>query len=228
MAIRVGLLTIGQAPRADRLGVEVQETLGPGFQVIERGALDGLTRAQVAELAPAPGDYTLVTVLADGTPVRLGKTHLLDLLQAQIDRLEHEDGCEGTLLMCTGAFPSFRHGRPLLQPQEALYQSVIGLARGARVGALAPLPEQVEQTRRKWREHGAGEALVAAADPYGPDPEAAVASAAAWLRREGAGVLFMDCFGYDSRMKRAARAAFEGPVVLARSLAARLLAEVVA
>jgi hypothetical protein len=35
----------------------------------------------------------------------------------------------------------------------------------------------------------------------------------------------MDCFGYDLAMKAAARRAFGGPVVLARTLAARLIAE---
>jgi AroM protein len=37
--------------------------------------------------------------------------------------------------------------------------------------------------------------------------------------------VFMDCFGYDSVMKSAARRSFGGPVVLARTLAARLIVE---
>src|SRR6266581_3769648 len=41
--------------------------LGSGVTVRERGALDGLGRAEIAALAPRPGDDILVTRLADGT-----------------------------------------------------------------------------------------------------------------------------------------------------------------
>jgi hypothetical protein len=40
---KLGLLTIGQAPRADALADDVQAVLGDAAEVVERGALDGLT-----------------------------------------------------------------------------------------------------------------------------------------------------------------------------------------
>jgi protein AroM len=42
----------------------------------------------------------------------------------------------------------------------------------------------------------------------------------------GGKLLFLDCFGFSIHMAGIAREEFGGPVVLARSLAARLLAEV--
>lgn len=225
MRIKLGVLTIGEAPRPDALTSDMQAALGPQFELVERGALEGLSDAEVEALAPGPSDYVLITLRASGQSVRLSKPKMLHLLQRQIDRLEREDGVAGTLLMCTGAFPAFQHTRFLLQPQQALYNVVLGLAAGGRPGSLTPLPAQIEQTRKKWAEFGAADAVVVPASPYGEDPVGAVAAGARQAREEGASVLFMDCFGYTLQMKEAARQAFGGPVVLARSMAARLLAE---
>lgn len=224
--LALGLLTIGQAPRPDGLAREIREVLGSEFRVIERGALDGVSRADVAALLPGDDDYALVTLLADGTPVTIAKERILEHLQTQLDRLEVEDGVGATLLMCTGAFPPFRHRRPLVQPQAALYGVVIGLAAGSRIGSLAPLERQSEQAQAKWAGMGVTDVVLEAADPYGPDPHGAVRLAARRIGDAGASVLFMDCFGYDLAMRASARAVFGGPVVLARSLAARLVAEV--
>jgi protein AroM len=220
----IGLLTIGQSPRPDGLARDVGAVLG-GARVIERGALDGLSRSEVEAMRPGDDDYRLVTLLHDGRSVVIAKRHVLPRLQAQIDALEGQ-GVGVTLLMCTGEFPAFRHTVPLLAPQAALYAVVRALAEGGRVSSLTPLGSQVEQARRKWASLGVGDAFVTDADPYGERPLEAVAAAAAAARAAGATVLFLDCFGYDLAMRDAARDAFAGTVVLARSLAARLAAEV--
>ncbi|HET7037440.1 MAG TPA: AroM family protein [Thermomicrobiaceae bacterium] len=224
----LGVLTIGQSPRADGLTRDVQAIVGPGVRVVERGALDGLSRAEIDRLAPKPGDYHLITMLADGSSVQLGKAAILDRLQARIEQLEAEDEAGATLLMCTGAFPRFTHQRPLCQPQAALYGAVAGLAAGERIGALEPLVAQLDQGQAKWRALGHDDVILAAANPYVPEPLEAIRRSAAGVREAGAGILFMDCFGYSLEMAAAARAAFGGPVVLARSLAARLAAELIA
>lgn len=223
-AARIGLLTIGQSPRRDGLARDVGAAVGGG-EVLERGALDGLDRDQIAAMRPGADDYRLITLLADGTSVQIAKRHILARLQAHIDDLEAE-GVDVTLLMCTGEFPPFRHARPLLAPQAALYAIVRALADGGRIASLTPLASQVEQAGKKWASLGVPDAFVTDGDPYGADPVAAVTAGAARAREGGATVLFMDCFGYDARMRDAAREAFGGTVVLARTMAARLAAEV--
>lgn len=225
MTKRLGVLTIGQAPRADGLGRDVQRIAGPAIEVVERGALDGLSAEAIAEIGPRPGDYLLITMLADGSPVRLSRSLLLPHLLERIEQLETEDEVDLTLLVCNGEFPPLRHRAPLVRPQAALFGAVLGLASGGRIGALAPLPEQVEPAVRKWRELGVEGAVVVPAEPYGPDPIAACRRGAEAARAAGADLLFMDGFAYSLEMREAARAAFNGPVVLARSLAARLAAE---
>ena len=91
---------------------------------------------------------------------------------------------------------------------------------------MLPVVEQSEQAAHSWLSEGVSDPILVVADPYGADAEAAVECQARNAAQLGAGVLFLDCFGYTLRMGGLAREAFGGPTVLARSLAARLLAEV--
>jgi protein AroM len=227
MGKTLGILTIGQSPRPDGLARDVQKVLGTGVQVIERGALDGLSRKEVDALQPGESDYRLITLLNDHTPVQIAKKPILYRLQRHITDLERNCGIDATLLMCTGEFPHFDHERPLIKPQESLYGVVKGLAGGGTVGSLTPLESQLSQARDKWLSMGYTDVALADADPYCDDPIQAVTSATEKVRSEGASVLFMDCFGYDLRMGAAATAVFDGPVILARSMAARIASEVI-
>jgi protein AroM len=222
---RIGVLTIGQAPRADDVAAELGQVLGPGYAIVERGALDALGPAEIERHGPEPGHYLLVSLLRNGQSVRLSKQKILPLLQQQIDALG-EDGVDAILLLCTGTFPEFKSDRLIVQPQEALYHLTVGLARGKRIGALTPLADQIEQARAKWREYGI-DPVLAAASPYTGEDE--VTPAARDLAERGADLIFMDCMGYSLAMKARARAAAGGcPVILARSAIARVLAEVAA
>jgi protein AroM len=222
----IGVLTIGQSPRADGLGEDVRSVLGPKTRVIERGALDGMSDEEIDKISPKePSEYRLVTLLRNGRSVEISKPAILHRLQEKIWDLERNGNVDATLLMCTGAFPPFEHDKPLLLPQEALYGAVSGQAGDGRIGALIPLETQREQALRKWHERGISDARVFPASPYCENPIAVVEDASVAAREAGVTVLFMDCFGYDLAMKAAARRSFGGPVVLARTLAARLIAE---
>jgi protein AroM len=221
----LGILTIGQAPRPDRLAHDVAAAAGTDVRAVERGALDGLDAAAVRALAPREQDDVLVTMLRDGTSVQVGKAAILDRLQDRIERLEGEDAVDATLLLCTGNFPPFRHRRPLLRPQAGLYGATRALAGTGRVASMIPVPTQRGQVRRDWRALGVEDPLLVCADPYGPDPETAVAGAASEARDAGAAALLLDCFGYSPAMRRSARDAFGAEVLLARTLAARIAVE---
>jgi len=219
----IGVLTIGQAPRADDVVAELRHVLGPGYAIAERGALDDLDAAEIARVGPEPGHYLLISLLRDGRSVTLSKQKILPLIQEKIDAFG-ADGVDAILLLCTGAFPEFKSDRLVVQPQAALYHLMLGLGAGKRIGVLAPLPDQLPQTRAKWREYGV-DPLLAAASPYTDGDE--VTPAARDLAERGVELIFMDCMGYSLAMKARAKAAAGGcPVVLARSAIARVLAEV--
>lgn len=221
--MRVGTVTIGQSPRTDLIP-ELAALWGTGVEVLERGALDGLGRAEVLAMVPEPGDYTLVTRLADGSPVTVGKRHILPRVEAAVYELDAAGvGC--ILLLCTGEFPAFVTRAPLLRPDLLLHQAVPALVAGRRVGLMTPSPLQVEQARAKWS--GLPGLEVAAANPYA-EPERELAAAAQTLAGAGAQVIVMDCMGYTAAMKRLVRSVSGLPAVLARSLVARLAAELLA
>lgn len=219
----IGALTIGQSPRADDLATEVAAALGPGFRLVERGALDGLDRAEIAALAPPAGEYALITLLRDGTPVKLDKPRLIPLLEARITELEAE-GVDAVVVLCTGPFPPLRARIPVVRPQQALYHLAKGLAAPGRVGLLVPLPEQVAQAGAQCAAIGM-EAVVAVSSPYGGDQ---LADAVRAFARADVALCLMDCFGYSTAMKRAVQGALGRPALLARTAVARVVAELAA
>ena len=83
----VGLITIGQSPRVDVVP-DMAELIGPGVEIREAGALDGLGRPQIDALAPGPGDDIFVTRLADGAPVFVAKRHITPRVVAKLAELE--------------------------------------------------------------------------------------------------------------------------------------------
>ena len=76
----VGLVTIGQSPRAD-IVPDMAAIIGPGIDIREAGALDGLSRAEVEALKPTGDDEILVTRLQDGTGVFVGKQKIVRLVE---------------------------------------------------------------------------------------------------------------------------------------------------
>lgn len=222
MPALLGVVTIGQAPRTDMVP-EIRPLLG-AVDVVEHGALDLLSAPEIAELAPESGEDVLVSRLRDGGSVQLSPERLEPHVRQAVLRAE-ADGAAATLLVCTGTFADFPHQRPLLPAERLLVHGTKALADGLRLGVVCPEPEQVSMSVDKWRPH-TGTPLVEAATPYGGEPDRAVADAAARLAARGAEIAVLDCMGYSENMRSAAAQAAGIPVVLARSLVARLAAEV--
>ncbi len=201
---------------------EIQAILGNDVEIIEAGALDDLTRGQIAEIAPKPGDYVLVTRLRDGSSVQVAEHHILPLMQGHIDRVI-EKGAEVVALVCTGEFPAFKTSRLLLEPQKVLYHFVAGIARGRRVGVVVPVPEQIEETIKRWKTVGGSALQVEAASPYKDVSELEEASSR--LKGWGAELVVLDCMGFTTAMKARAAELTGVPVVLPRTVLARTLSE---
>jgi protein AroM len=225
MKTRVGMITIGQAPRVDVVP-DMAEVMGPGVEIVERGALDGHTREEIAALAPGPDDGVLVTRLADGSSVFVAKRHVTPRVQARIEELEAEEVAL-TVLLCTGAFPALRASRPLVEPDRVLRGVLSGITWQGRLGVLTPSGRHVAQTEARWRGYGFDPVVVPLSPYDGParaEPAAADEAAAA-LRAGGAGLVLMDCVGFRRPARDRLRAALGVPVVVANLLVARVVAE---
>ncbi|HMH52691.1 MAG TPA: AroM family protein [Candidatus Acidoferrum sp.] len=218
----IGLVTIGQSPRVDVVP-DMAAVMGPGIVVREAGALDGLSRAAIEALAPAAGDEILVTRLADGSPVFLGKEKVVGLVEERIAALER-DGAELTALLCTGAFPRLRATRPLIQPHPVLLGTLRGLSWPGRLGVLTPSVPHVPQTEARWRRDGF-DPVVAPLSPYEEEDPAAVKRAAGAMRAGGAGLVVMDCMGFRRKTRDELSQLAGVPVLLANLLVARVIAE---
>src|SRR3989449_2367206 len=221
---RIGMVTVGQAPRADIL--PDMAALLPDVEILEAGALDGLDRPAIARLAPQGDDEILVTRLADASSVFVGKSHIVPRVKARIAALE-DAGVALTVLLCTGAFPKLAARRPLLEPQHVLLGVLRGLSHPGRLGVLTPSERHVPQTTARWRADGF-DAAVVPLSPYEEHDPAALAPAAAALREAGAGLLVMDCIGLRHVPPRDLAARLGVPVLVANLLVARLAAELLA
>ncbi len=222
---RLGLVTIGQAPRVD-LTPDLEPLL-PGIEIIERGALDHLSNEEIAALVIADGDEVLVSRLRDGSSAVFGREHILPQIQAAITELENhpEHPVDAILLACAGEFPQFEHKTLFLRPDAMMEQVLSALSRDLHtVGLICPLPEQVDfivQSMKSVCTQVIGEA----ASPYTQGIDAAVAAANRLVDR-GAQLLVGFCMGYTEEMRGAVQRATGLPVVLVRSVSARLAAEV--
>jgi protein AroM len=218
----IGLVTIGQSPRSDVVP-DMAALLGPGVEIREAGALDGLGRSQIEALAPGGDEDILVTRLTDGAAVFVGKQKIVGLVEQRIARLEGE-GATLTALLCTGAFPRLRATRPLIQPQPVLLGLLRGLSWPGRLGVLTPSLPHVPQTEARWRRDGF-DPVVAPLSPYEEDDPSAVRRAAEAMRAGGAGVVVMDCMGFRRKTRDELRGLTGVPVLLANLLLARVIAE---
>ncbi|PYM19753.1 MAG: AroM protein [Candidatus Rokuibacteriota bacterium] len=218
----IGLVTIGQSPRVD-IVPEMAAVIGPDVEVREAGALDGLSRAEIAALAPTGDDEILVTRLGNGTAVFLGKQKIVGHVETRIAALER-GGATLTALLCTGAFPPLRATRALIQPQPVLLGTLRGMRWPGRLGVLTPSVPHVPQTEARWRRDGF-DPVVIPLSPYEHEDAAALARVAAALRQAEAGLVVLDCMGFNRKTRDELRALTGAPVLLANLLVARVVAE---
>ncbi len=217
----VGAITIGQSPRTDVIP-EIQEIVGQDIDFVEMGALDGLTLEEIKGYAPQMDDYVLHTRMRDGTPVTIGKRYILPRMQTCIDTLIQR-GVEIIVLLCTGKFPEFRSSVLLIEPQKITDSVLLALiGTQCKVGIVTPLAEQVDQAKvhlRKVQER----IVVVHASPYTSVDE--ITPAARMFKTEEVDLSVLHCIGYTLGMKKVLREITGKPVILARSLTARVLRE---
>ncbi|GAB1486503.1 AroM family protein [Aminivibrio sp.] len=219
----IGTVTIGQSPRVD-IVPEISAILGPDVKIAEAGALDGLTKEQIAEFAPVKGDYVLVTRLADGSSVQIAEHYITPLIRKKIQG-HFDRGIPLVFLLCTGEFPGFDTAGLLIRPQKVLFNAVSAVAEGMRLGILTPSPQQVEQSERRWKE-ASQTVLSVPASPY-VDAMSSVEEGARKLKDWNVQISVLDCMGYTLAMQKRVREITGRPVILARGIAARTVAELI-
>jgi protein AroM len=226
---KIGAITIGESPRDDILS-GMRPYLTHDVEILQHGALDGLDHTAVTALRPEAGQPVLVTRMRDGTPVQVTHEKILPLLQHGVDELVRA-GVDFVVSLCTSDFPGLRSQRLLLYPHKLLHSLITAIASGSRLGIVLPSPDQVPALSEGRDARWAGwDLVVTAASPYAVR-EALVSEwtrAAQALKREGVDLVCLDCMGMDETMKGIVQRVTERPVILARSVVARVVDELIA
>jgi protein AroM len=162
--------------------------------------------------------------MRDGRAVTISKEAILPRIQSCVDTLL-DQGVELIVLLCTGKFPEFRSSVLLLEPQRITDTLIVVLAGTQhKIGVITPLAEQVEQARtqvQEMHEH----VVVVHASPYTAAFQEELTRAARILTAETIDFSVLHCIGYTLEMKKLVRELTRKPVILARSLTAQILRE---
>lgn len=216
----LGVVTIGQAPRAD-LVPDFLHLFGD-LTIHQRGALDELNKEGIRALTPEAGERVLLTLLRDGTSALVSHERVVPLVQSTVNQLER-DGASAILIACTDTFKDLHSNRPLFLPEGLITHAVVAMADGHHVGVMCPAEEQFPAVREQWEVH-LGPIEIVAVNPYEFSPEI-FAAAGQHLAARGCSLIVMDCMAYTVTMKSTVREATQLPVLLSRTITARLAAE---
>ncbi|MGG5808320.1 AroM family protein [Falsiroseomonas sp. CW058] len=208
------VVCIGQSPRPD-LEAEIAAAV-PGLPIRLRGALDGLSRAELDGLAPRDGADTLYTTLPSGEGITVSKAAVTARMRALV-----AEGGGPLLLACTGEFKGLPDRPGLVQPSAVLNALAGALLPHGRLGIVVPLPEQAETLVAARRRPGL-EVIGMALRPQGDGAaRAEVARAMAAARPD---LVLLDCISYTRGDRAAFTALLPCPVLLAAAVAARVAA----
>jgi protein AroM len=217
---KLGALVMGQSPRPD-VEAMVHSIAGEDIELDLRGALDGLSRAEIDALPPLDDADTIFTRLPNGDGVRISKraiiTHGTNTLQALTDA-----GNDVTMILCTGDFPDWMERFNVVFPARALLASVRALRTSGRLGVFTPLAEQCRKSEARWNAAGYDASVV----PLSPNADETEARHAAMtLQKHRPDLLVLDCMSYTRDTKRIARDVIGAPAILALSSAIRTALE---
>jgi protein AroM len=223
---RIGMVTVGQAPRDD-LVPAMQEVFSHPAEVLQAGALDGLSEAEIRALGPEPGEPGIAARLLDGTERLLSHAKIFPRVQGCVDRVR-AGGAEFVVILCGADWSGIRADVLVVNPGRVFPAVVAALGAGRRLGVIKPSGGQIEAARRQFADR-AIEAVVTAASPYtGAQRLRDVRRAAEALKVAGVSLVWMTCVGMDEPMRQVVSEVTAVPVVLARSLLARVIDELLA
>lgn len=221
----IGFATIGQTPRDDLVPYLVGQ-LARGVDVLQGGVLDDLTPSEMAVLDRGDQGLHMVTRLRDGGSARLSFGLAVPRMQRVVDDLV-ANGADMVVILCGADWSQVRAKVPVVNPGKLFPNVIQALAAGSRLGVVKPSAGQVEHAIRQYQSLGL-DVAVTSAFPYDAGAIDAARDAARELRDRNAEMVWMTCVGMGEEMREAVRGELDVPIVLARSLLARVIDELVA
>ena len=219
----IAMITVGQAPRDD-LVPYMEAVFSRRVSIWQAGVLDRLSREAMSDLGPEAGEVGIVARLLDGSNTLLSHRKILPRVQALVDRAVAQH--VGLIVILCGAdWSALRSPTLIVNPGKVFPAIVSALASGWRLGVIKPSAGQIEQARRQFADRGI-DAVVTAASPYtGEQRLRDVRTAAEQLKASRVDLVWMTCVGMDEAMRSIVRDVTGKPVILARTILARVIDE---
>lgn len=189
------------------------------------GLLDGLDDDAVAALAPEPGESGIVSHTASGREILLSHKKILPGVTKLVARAE-EDGVFATVVLCGAGWADVPRRRPLIDPGAIFPANIRALAGSQRLGIIKPSAGQIDKERARYTAWG-HDVVVTSASPFNGGADD-FRRAAGQLRDAGAELIWMTCVGFEDEYRTVVAQETGVPVILARPLLGRILAEVMA
>ena len=215
--VKIGLVTIGQSPREDIVS-EMRNILGGNIEILQSGALDGLTRLEINRLQPRKTEFPLLTRLNDGTSVIVGKKKIVPLLNQRIADLEHI-GTVLIALLCTEEFEGLISKQPLVLPWNIMQQTIDAIHPAGKLGILIPMEEQQQAMQKKWGKTGVKFIL----EPVNPYEDRTQLKKRLMKLCEEVELVVLDCFGYNSKFQNQIYSISKKPVILPQTIVAEYI-----
>ena len=145
------------------------------------------------------------------------------------------DGADVVLMFCTVHLPQLEEAG-IFTPCPVLEQTALALRGGTAIGVLQPIEELMDHEMRHW--HALPAPVVSAyapplvegspenaqvAEPIRSDPDRHLVEPARALVDQGAGVIVLDCMGFQDRHHDLVLAATGKPVVQPTALLTQVL-----
>jgi len=221
---KLGMVTIGQAPRDDLLE-DFLGNLPSDIEVVQVGALDDLDLETItSQLSPRVGEILYITRLRDGSEVRVSKNKLIPLMQSKISYLD-SISVDIITILCSGEFPQFEAKTPIIYPDRVLKGIASSISYVGKVAVLIPGKEQVNYAYNKWNEYFR-ELEVIPISPYSSRTQDFI-DVAKLINENKVGFVIMDCVGYKLSHRDVLRnVARNSRIITTRGVLAKLLTEI--
>jgi protein AroM len=223
MKRKIGLITIGQSPRPDIIN-EMRKILGLELEIVESGALDGLSKEKVLALNSSSGPSGqgyLVTRLRDGTIVTVPKVCVIEGIGSALQEF-HNQNIGVAAVLCVGDFPEYSFDGVFIRPGELLIQLVKALQIKGKGILVIPLEKERQSAAQRWDLPGLDCKIKVL--PIGADWDF-VCRLSEEVKAEDPRFVVLECLGYTERMKACIRDKVNCPVILPKSLLAYVLKE---
>ncbi len=222
MKRRIGVASIGQIPRPDINDLILQH-LGPEFEVLQRGALDGKTYPEIQNLHVKDTEYILMAGMRNEEGVRRGvkvtREYLTPLLQTCVDSMMKE-GAELVIIWCAGRFPEFKSNKFVVRPSEVIKGVTEALLKRGRLGVIYPSPLQLIWANEEFHRPGV--------EVYSDSPQKdeSINKLGTRLAQENLDLIVLNCAGFGSDMKNTLQKITGKPVLQGNVLTLRVVKEI--